>query len=122
MDIAEWIEANKLHVVHHFTVEDLFHLVRGGRLAKSTAIIGTALNIQPVLHMDDEGKLSNIAKTRGRKKAMKMLVDTIAQNTDGWEVNEVFISHSDTQDEAAELESMVKEKYTDAKTMILFWK
>ena len=118
-EIAEWIEANKLHVVHHFTVEDLFHLVRGGRLAKSTAIIGTALNIQPVLHMDDEGKLSNIAKTRGRKKAMKMLVDTIAQNTDGWEVNEVFISHSDTQDEAAELESMVKEKYPDAKTMIL---
>ena len=50
---------------------------------------------------------------------MKMLVDTIAQNTDGWEVNEVFISHSDTQDEAAELESMVKEKYPDAKTMIL---
>lgn len=118
-EIAEWIEANKLHVVHHFTVEDLFHLVRGGRLAKSTAIIGTALNIQPVLHMDDEGKLSNIAKTRGRKKAMKMLVDTIEQNIDGWEVNEVFISHSDTQSEAEELEGMVKEKYPDAKTMIL---
>lgn len=118
-EIADWLEKTKLHVVHHFTVSDLFHLVRGGRLAKSTAIIGTALNIQPILHVDDEGKLESIAKARGRKKAMKTLVDTIAENTDGWETKQVFISHSDCPDEAAQLESMVKERYPEAQTMVL---
>lgn len=118
-EIAAWLEENKLHIVHHFTVEDLFHLVRGGRLAKSTAIIGTALSIQPILHVDDEGKLSTIGKARGRKKAMKTLVDTIATNTEGIETKEVFISHSDAQEDAKALEAMVKENYPEAHTMIL---
>ena len=92
-EIAAWIEENKLKVVHHFTVDDLFHLVRGGRLAKSTAIIGTALSIKPVLHVDEEGKLANISKARGRKKAIKVLFDTMLENTQGWDTKEVFLSH-----------------------------
>lgn len=118
-EIAAWVEKAKPHIVHHFTVEDLFHLVRGGRLAKSTAIIGTALSIQPILHVDDEGKLSNIAKARGRRKAMKMLVDGIAENTIGIETKQVYLSHSDCLEEAQLLETMVKEKYPDAETRIL---
>lgn len=118
-EIVEWIEDNKLSIVHHFTVEDLFHLMRGGRLAKSTAIIGTALSIKPILNMNNEGKLSTIGKARGRKKAIKTLIDSIETNTDGFEVKEVFISHSDVLDEAMSLEAMIKEKYPQAVTMIL---
>lgn len=118
-EIIKWLEVKKHHMVHHFTVEDLFHLVRGGRLSKSTAILGTALNIQPILHMDEEGKLATIGKVRGRKKAMKTLVDTISENTLGWDVNQIFISHSDAEEDAKTLEEMVKEKYPDAFTMIL---
>lgn len=118
-EIVEWIEENKLNIIHHFTVEDLFHLVRGGRLAKSTAIIGTALNIQPILHMDNDGKLSSIGKARGRKKAIKTLVDSIEGNTAGFKINEIFISHSDALEEAEALEGMIKEKYPQATTMIL---
>lgn len=118
-EIANWIEENKRSVVHHFTVEDLFHLVRGGRLAKSAAIIGTALSIQPILHVDEEGKLANIAKTRGRKKAMKTLIDTMANNTDGIETREIFLSHSGDEEGVNVLADMVREAYPDAVMMIL---
>lgn len=118
-EIVQWLEENKLHVVMHFTVEDLFHLVRGGRLAKSTAVLGTALSIQPVLHVNNEGKLENISKTRGRKKAMKLLVDMMASNTEGYPVENIFISHSDCEKEAGELEKYAKENYPDANTWVL---
>lgn len=117
-EIAEWLLAERDHMIVHFTVGDLFHLVRGGRLAKSTAVIGTALSIQPVLHMDNDGKLANISKARGRKKAMRALVDSMNGNTEGYEVNEIFFSHSDCEDEARELEAMAKELYPNVKTMV----
>lgn len=118
-EIGDWLEENKHHMVVHFTVEDLFHLVRGGRLAKSTAIIGTALNIQPILHVDEEGKLANIGKVRGRKKAMKTLVDAIEGNSAGWDKDCIFLSHSDAREEIDIVRSMVKEKYPDAHIMTL---
>lgn len=118
-EIAAWLEENKHHLIIHFTLEDLFHLVRGGRLSKSTAVIGTALNIQPILHMDENGKLANIGKARGRKKAMRTLVDTIATNSEGYPVDNIFISHSDCESEAKELEAYAKEKYPNANTWIL---
>lgn len=118
-EIAAWLEENKLHVVHHFTVDDLFHLMRGGRLSKSSAILGTALNIKPILHVDDEGKLANIAKVRGTKKAMKTLVDTMLDNADGENISEIFLSHSDNEQGIQELAEMVKEKYPKAFIWIL---
>lgn len=118
-EIGDWLEENKHHMVVHFTVEDLFHLVRGGRLAKSTAIIGTALNIQPILHVDEEGKLANIGKVRGRKKAMKTLVDAIEENSAGWDKDCIFLSHSDAREEIDIVRSMIKEKYPDAHIMTL---
>lgn len=117
-EIAEWLIKERDHLVIHFTVGDLFHLVRGGRLAKSTAVIGTALSIQPILHMDENGKLANISKARGRKKAMRALIDSMNGNTEGYEVNEIFFSHSACEAEAKELEAMAKELYPNAKTMI----
>ena len=61
-EVADWVEQNKLHLCHNFTVDDLFHLHRGGRVSKATAILGTMINIKPVLHVDDEGHLIAIGK------------------------------------------------------------
>lgn len=118
-EIAKWVMSIRDNMVVHFTLADLFHLVRGGRLSKSSAVLGTALNIQPVLHIDYKGGLENISKARGRKKAMRALVDSMDGNTEGFEVNEVFFSHSDCEDECKELEKMVREKYPNITTMIL---
>lgn len=118
-EIAEWIIAHRNNVVIHFTLEDLFHLVRGGRLSKTSAVLGTALNIQPVLHMNDKGGLENISKARGRKKAMKALIDGMKGNTEGFEVNEIFFSHSDCESECLELLNMVKEQHPNITTMVL---
>ena len=73
-DVADWVEKNKLKMVHLFTVDDLNHLYRGGRVSRTTAIVGSMLNIKPVLHVDNEGKLTAIGKVRGRKKALQELV------------------------------------------------
>lgn len=118
-EVAAWIEEHKLEVVHHFTVDDLFHLMRGGRLSKSSAILGTALSIKPILHVNDEGKLANIAKVRGNKKAMKTLVDTMLVNADNENMSEIFLSHSDNEEGISELADCVKEKYPNALIWIL---
>ena len=67
-EIIDFVNNHKLNVVHNFTVDDLNHLYRGGRVSKTTAIIGTLANIKPILHVDNEGRLINIGKVRGRKK------------------------------------------------------
>ncbi|MBR5559409.1 MAG: DegV family protein [Oscillospiraceae bacterium] len=99
-EIAAWQEANKMNLVHNFTVDDLNHLQRGGRVSKATAIVGTALGIKPVLHVDDEGHLINISKVRGRKPSLKALVDRMEELTEGWENTEIFISHGDCLEDA----------------------
>ena len=64
---AEWLEDNKLKLCHWFTVDDLFFLKRGGRVSAATAVLGTMMRIKPVMHVDDQGRLINVAKARGRK-------------------------------------------------------
>ena len=73
--IAAWLEENKLHVVHNFTVDDLFHLYRGGRVSKTAAVVGSMINLKPILHVDNEGHLIPLSKVRGRKKSLIALVD-----------------------------------------------
>ena len=72
--VAKWAEENRLHMVHLFTVNDLNHLYRGGRISRTTAVVGSMLNIKPVLHVDNDGKLTAIGKVRGRKKSLQELV------------------------------------------------
>ena len=76
-ELVSWIENNKLHMVHNFTVDDLFHLYRGGRVSKAAAILGTMVNHKPVLHVDDEGHLVPVSKVRGRKKSIAALVESM---------------------------------------------
>lgn len=110
-EIAEWINTHKKQVIHEFTVSDLNHLFRGGRLSKASAVLGTILNIQPILHMDNEGKLAAIGKVRGRKKALNTLIDNIAKKTDIKELKQVFISHGDCIEDAEYVAQKIKQKY-----------
>lgn len=93
-EIAAWLEENKYHLVHNFTVDDLFHLHRGGRLSKTAAIVGTMINLKPVLHVDDEGHLVMLSKVRGRKKSLIGLVDCMEKQLGDWKDKNdiIFIS------------------------------
>ncbi len=107
-DLAAWVEANKLNVCHWVTVDDLSHLKRGGRISATTAIVGTMLNIKPIIYVDNDGHLINTAKVRGRKAAMDYLAKKLSET--GTDLDTVFIAHGDCTEDAATLEAMVKEK------------
>ena len=112
-DVADWVEKNKLKMVHLFTVDDLNHLYRGGRVSRTTAIVGSMLNIKPVLHGDNEGKLTAIGKVRGRKKALQELVKLMDEKIGsfGADCDTIFISHGDCEQDAQYVAAKVKEKY-----------
>lgn len=112
-DVADWVEKNKLKMVHLFTVDDLNHLYRGGRVSRTTAIVGSMLNIKPVLHVDNEGKLIAIGKVRGRKKALQELVKLMDEKIGsfGADCDTIFISHGDCEQDAQYVAAKVKEKY-----------
>ena len=112
-DVADWVEKNKLKMVHLFTVDDLNHLYRGGRVSRTTAIVGSMLNIKPVLHVDNEGKLTAIGKVRGRKKALQELVKLMDEKIGsfGADCDTIFISHGDCEQDAQYVAAKVKEKY-----------
>lgn len=110
-EVAAWVEANKLHLCHNFTVDDLFHLHRGGRVSKATAIVGTIVNIKPILHVDDEGHLIAIGKVRGRKKSLSALVDRMAEQMKGYDNDVVFISHGDCIEDAEYVAKLVRERF-----------
>jgi len=109
--VAAWVEENKLHLCHWVTVDDLSHLKRGGRISATTALVGTMLNIKPIIHVDNEGHLINSAKTRGRKSAMEYLVRKMGETGEGYDNETVFIAHGDCPEDAQALAEMVKEQY-----------
>ncbi len=92
-DIAEYLEKNKLHFCHQFTVDDLNHLYRGGRVSKTAAVIGTMINLKPILHVDDNGKLVPIDKVRGRKKSLSKLVSNMEETMKDYDNKTIMISH-----------------------------
>lgn len=108
--VAKWVEETKLNMCHAFTVDDLMFLKRGGRVSAATALVGTVLGIKPVLHVDDQGKLINIGKTRGRKASIQELVNMMKtyafKNTD----EDVFISHGDCLEDAEYLAKLINEQ------------
>lgn len=110
-ELAEYIESIKLNICHQFTVDDLFHLHRGGRVSKATAIIGTIANIKPVLHVDNEGRLINISKIRGRKRSLITLVDNMEKVIEGYENPIVFISHGDCLEDALFVKQQIEERF-----------
>ena len=118
--VVRWVEENRNHIVHLFTVDDLNHLYRGGRVSKTAAVLGGMLNIKPILHVDEEGKLIPIGKVRGRKKSLLELADLMDKKigTYASSCDTVFISHGDCLEEAQYLSGKIKEKY-QVKTEII---
>ena len=110
-ELGDWCESNKLNLCHWFTVDDLMFLKRGGRVSAATALVGTLLQIKPVLHVDDEGHLINVAKARGRKAAIEALAKKVGETGLPGENDTVFISHGDCIDDVKILEAILKEKY-----------
>ena len=119
-ETATWLEENKLHFCHQFTVDDLNHLYRGGRVSKLTAVAGTIIQIKPILHVSDEGKLVPIGKARGRKKSLTALVDNMQRTMGSYRDKNgiVFISHGDALEDAEYVANLVKERFGIEKFLI----
>lgn len=107
-----WLEENKLHLAHWFTVDDLMFLWRGGRVSKTSAWAGTILNIKPVMHVDDEGHLIPLEKVRGRKKSLIALVDHMDESAiRPVEDQMVFITHGDCIEDAEFVADLVRSRF-----------
>lgn len=109
-EVAKWCEENKLHVCHDVTIDDLFHLHRGGRVSKATAILGSMVKVKPVIHMDNEGKLQVIGKERGRKKSLNRIVDMAVEQAKGWDNDIIMITHGDCEEDANYVAELVRKK------------
>lgn len=110
---AAWLEKNKLNFCHVFTVDDLFHLHRGGRVSKVAAVVGTMINLKPLLHVDNEGHLIPLKNVRGRRKSLSGLVTMMEERIGDWKDKntKIFISHGDCQEDAEYVAKLVKEKF-----------
>lgn len=112
-ETAAWAKEHIQNFVQVFTVDDLNHLHRGGRVSKATAIIGTLAGIKPVLHVDSEGHLTAINKVRGRKKSLLKLVDYMEEKMGSYRnKNDVItISHGDAEEDAQFVADEIKKRF-----------
>jgi len=117
-DLIAYVEEDLRHCCHWFTVENLMHLKRGGRLNSFEAIVGSALRIQPILTLDTEGKLAVVAKERGTRNALQYLMRRLREDADHPEKQTIFIAHADCREKAEMLQSMVREAYPTAEVRI----
>ena len=108
--LRDWVEDNKLNICHWFTVDDLMFLKRGGRVSTTTALVGTMLQVKPVLYVDSEGHLINVSKARGRKASIDALAKKAAELGQGFDNETMFISHGDCIEDAQYLARELKEK------------
>ena len=117
-EVRDFVEERKNHIDHWFTVDDLNHLKRGGRVSAAAALVGTMLQMKPVLHVDDDGHLIPMSKVRGRKASMRALVEQMEELAEDTSV--VFISHGDCEADARELAEMIQAKHKVDKLVISY--
>lgn len=110
-EIADWVNQNKLNLVHLFTVDDLGTLKRGGRLSDTQAFLGSLLRIKPILHVDNQGRLVPLKKARGREFSLESMIEQMKDRIIEPEKQTIFISHGDCLTEAEKVGNMIKEKY-----------
>ncbi|MBR6443548.1 MAG: DegV family protein [Clostridia bacterium] len=113
---AEALRNDILHVCHWFTVEDLVYLKRGGRVSAATALLGTALNVKPVLHVDNEGHLIKMTQVHGRKKSIKKMAEKLGETIRP--DSPIFISNADCIEDAEMLKDILKSEYGKEVTLI----
>ena len=109
-ELAAWAEDHKLNLCHWFTVNDLMYLKRGGRVSAATALVGTMLQIKPVLHVDDEGHLINVGKARGRKASIDALVKKMEETALEGQNDVAYICHGNCLEDAQYLAQKIKER------------
>ena len=109
-EVEAWVEENKLHICHNVTVDDLNHLQRGGRISKTAAVLGTMVQIKPMIHMADDGSLQVVGKERGRKRSLNKIVDKAVEQSKGWEQDIVMITHGDCLEDAQYVAELVRAK------------
>lgn len=119
-ELAAWVEENRLKICHWFTVDSFDHLKHGGRVSAAAAAVGTMLQIKPLLHVDEEGKLRVAEKPRGRKQAIRTQV---AHMKEGWTPemgNLVVIGHGDCPDDVEQLRQAVLKEFPDADIRVAY--
>lgn len=109
--LRDYAEATKGQICHWFTVDDLNHLKRGGRISAATALVGTMLSIKPVMHTDNEGRLTMVGKARGRKASLKALLDAIERLAIEPEKQTMFICHADCEEEAKQVAAEIQRRF-----------
>ncbi|WMJ87588.1 DegV family protein [Anaerocolumna sp. MB42-C2] len=111
-EIAEWIETHKLNFCVQFTVDDLFHLQRGGRVSKMTAIVGSMINVKPILVVNKEGALVPAGTVRGRKKSLATIVNNMENQIGSYKDEEsaICVVHGDALEDAEYVAELIKEK------------
>lgn len=110
-EVYTFAQVTRGHVCHWFTVDDLFHLKRGGRISGATALFGTMLAIKPVMHVDDAGRLVPVSKVRGRKSSLLALVDRMEATAINPASQTVFISHGDCEGDALFVAEEVRRRF-----------
>ena len=109
-ELYAWVCENKKKLQHWFFTSDLTFFIRGGRVSKASAIVGTMIQIKPIIHMDDHGELKVIGKERGRKKALTHIVDMAVKQSEGWDNDIVMITHGDCKEDAEFVARQVEKK------------
>ena len=110
-EIVNYLESIKRKVIHAITVDDLNHLKRGGRISGAVAAVGGLLGIKPTLKIDDEGRAVASEKFKGRKKALKYLVNQLGVNGDNIEEQTIFICNADCIEDALQVKTMIMDEY-----------
>lgn len=118
-ELVKYAEDIKMHVNHFFTVEDLHHLQRGGRCTKGEAFIGSALQLKPVLFVDELGRLIPVAKVLGRRAAMRAMVDKFMEKSQGYENETIFVCHGSCRDDAVWVADKIKQKCPSVKEAVV---
>ncbi|MGN0436929.1 MAG: DegV family protein [Lachnospiraceae bacterium] len=108
-ELCDWALANRGRIAHWFTVDDLFHLQRGGRLSFAEAMLGSALKIKPIISVDEKGALYTENKVRGNKKAIDYMISKINETMDESQLT-IFVAHGDAQERADEFKKKILEK------------
>jgi len=116
-EVIDWAEANKLRVVHRFMIDDLKWLRKGGRLSNAASIAGTLLSLKPLVQLPDDGSLIAFEKPRGRKKAMRLLVEYIGKDIGDSFNKEMIVMHSDCPEDAQALKEKILEAYPYLKSV-----
>jgi DegV family protein with EDD domain len=110
-ELAQWLIDNRDYFCQWFTVDDLLHLKRGGRISAVSATVGTALNIKPILHVDQQGHLIPMAKVRGRRKSMHALLERMIETCVQPEGQTIFIGHGDNIEDAQYLAELIEKQF-----------